>query len=212
MTDITDMGRDYEQARKQCLAARAKRKNIGGKGTPKILGPTITPERILQVLPGTYGIMAKIAKRLHVKRASLVYRLQVAKGPMWDKARQAIRDASEEMVDDAEAGIRYCLRQRHDLNALGTNARWALGTKGANRGYREHTKVTVEGGDHPLQIEHGIVDADALQLPLVVRKQLLSALESGSESEIQTEAVPAKSQQTSTNVTRKRTRVVRKKA
>jgi hypothetical protein len=147
------------------------------KQTRKSPCRTVTDKMLLKAIPGTYGIVKKIADKLDVSYLA---------------AYNAIRRASKEVlielemekerVDDvAEGTIIEAMEQRIDLPEASKNARWVLDGK---RGYVRKKEVTLQGGKSPIRVKSdNVISIESLNLPLAVRKQMLEAIEEKEKEE-----------------------------
>lgn len=143
------------------------------KNNRKKKGPVITKTRFLKALPGTGGIKKDIAERLGVGWGALHEALK-RKG--WDDMRKAYQEECETLVDIAEQTIRYTIEQRLDIGQARQASQWYLERKAPERGYKNESKLKVEGGDHPIQIEP-VFSIDSLNLSIDLRRQILEAIE-----------------------------------
>lgn len=138
--------------------------------------PTVTPKKLLKVIPGTGGILSKIAAALGVARGTISFCIHQREGEAWDKVRELYKDECERVVDKAEAKIEQLIDQDDDLSVSSQTARWYLSKR--RPAFAEKQTVVHEGGVNPIQIEtRNMVDFDQLDLPVDVRRQVLLAIE-----------------------------------
>lgn len=145
----------------------------------------ITPQKMIKAIKGSGGLKTVIAQRMGCHWSGVYWSLKFREGPEWDKAREAFKEEEEAVGDIAEGTIQECIQQRLDLSVAGQNARWLLGTKYSNRGFREKSTVRVEGGDNPLKIdvEHHVRIED-LDLDFETRKTILEAIRKSKEKNL----------------------------
>jgi len=101
----------------------------------KSKGVEFTEDVILAAIPGSYGIMTDIAKRLGCSPKML----ERAK-KKYPKVAAAFKDADLELKDLAEGMLIKNLKKGDNATVIFTNK-----TRNRDRGYDEHPKVAVEG-------------------------------------------------------------------
>lgn len=136
----------------------------------------IQASQVIAAIRGSGGIKQLIADRLGCSWTT-VYLCLSREGPGWDRVRTAYRDECERIGDLAEEAIKDCITQRRDLAVASQNARWFLSRRHKERGFGDESKVTVQGGDKPIQVQATKYTLDDLDLPLEVRKEILKAIE-----------------------------------
>lgn len=140
----------------------------------------LTPERFIKALPGTFGIMLRIAENLGCTYQS-IYNIMNARKPYigraWDRARRLRDIETEQLGDEAEKAVRDSIQQRMDYATSARTALKTLTSKFRNRGWIDTAKMIHEGGDKPIQIEHHNIPFDQLNLKLETRKEILDAIE-----------------------------------
>lgn len=141
----------------------------------------LTPMQVIKALPGTRGIIARLARNLGCSYGAARNAVQghSHQGKAWEQVRKAYDDECEQFGDDAEDAIQDALTQRLDISTAARTGLAVAKMKLRHRGYVERTEVTHEGGVNPIRMEtkHTLVDIEKLGLPLEVRKQILEAME-----------------------------------
>jgi len=139
-----------------------------------------SPARIIKAIPGTGGVTKLIAARLGVSYSGAYAALKRDDPDI----QLALEIERERIADIAEITIREMMGQRMDFGTAARTARWLLERKHSDRGYKDKTEVTLQGGNRPIQIEgKNLVAIAQLDLPLEVRKALLDAIEKKEEEE-----------------------------
>jgi hypothetical protein len=177
----------------KCILAinREQRGAHRKKGSTFSPGPAITRENFIKALENSCGILPRIAKKLFIAVGTL--RIYLHKPENADLIG-LVNEERESFVDHAEAALRRSMVQKVDHRTVLNAARFVLTTKGKDRGWQKssNTNITVNG-----QINHtaAIIDLSTLNLPLEVRRDLLSRIEASSlaanENVIDVKALPA---------------------
>ena len=156
--------------------AAMKQRLLNGKknGTRRKPTARIRKRRFLNALEDSAGIKQKIAERLGCARGT-VDNLLNRKG--WEDVRAAYEDEVDKVGDLAEETVRFAMKNRVDLHVASQNARWYLERMCKDRGFGKEEKLTLQGGDKPIEITQQAIPIEALDLPLVLRKQILQHLE-----------------------------------
>ena len=92
-------------------------------------------KKILNVIPGTGGLISAIATKLGVH-----YHTVINYTNKYDTVRQAIREEQDKILDKAESNL-YIKIKEGDVDA----SKWFLARKGKDRGYSEKTEQKIEG-------------------------------------------------------------------
>lgn len=184
-----------EKARRRIEARKIMLENFKkGRKKPKNKGGRkITPLLFKKAIPGSFGNKSLIAKRLGVSPNALYGAIKVGRIP--DKILDLLAIEEERLLDVAESGITYCLKQREDLKTLLNTSRFILLSKGSRRGYMIGKQVHELHG----KVEHlvgGVVNIDTLGLTLDERKRLLDKIEhqidnGGKVVEVEAKLLPA---------------------
>jgi transposase len=148
-----------------------------GSSVPKPRATSVTKAQFTKALRGTAGIKVTIAKRLNVHRDTIHNLLARAD---WDDVRAEYEWEVQSGVDAAERCILDAIKQRENPSLAVAAARWFLSRRRPEK-YGLKRKVTVEGGDKPIQTQNLNMNAnipiEALNLPLETKRQILQALE-----------------------------------
>ena len=165
----------------------------------------ISKIRFLRALPGTGGIKIRIMETLDCSRNTLNHYLNKEDWDdvrqAYEDECNSIGDLAEETVREGielrsttlatcpdcniEISCPECKKpiyvfDRDTVQAMNTatkNARWMLSRKHKERGYGEESRVTVQGGDKPLEIEQTQkISIEDLDLPLETRKVIFEAM------------------------------------
>ncbi len=171
-------------ARKQSLAHRALASKVGGTGEHRKRKHKHTPEiskrKVLRAIKGTGGVKTKIVERLG---CSYCYFLTILKRPHWEDIREAIREEMDQVADLAEGTVRDAIEQRLDIGTALKASTWLLTrARHKDRQMGDESKVTLEGGDKPIQVSKN-VSVESLDLPIEVKRQILAAVEAQDEEE-----------------------------
>lgn len=174
------MARTYEQMRDHMLRIRklnTRRPRPGRTRPRRKHGPKITKERFIRALRGTGGVKTRIARRLRVLKETLM---------IWLHKPENL-DMLALFVDERDAGIDYsestiidCVRQRDDLPTALSASKFMLTHRGHERGYNARpTEIKLSGGvtNTNINIPDTLIDIDALDLPLDIRKAILTKAE-----------------------------------
>ncbi len=144
------------------------------KRKPK--APLLTKRKVLKATQDSGGI-----KKLIAERCSCCYQAIANAEKRWPDVAKAILEEREKLADIAEQTIRYAIEQRLDLKTAADNSRWLLTrARYKDRQMGDESKVTLEGGDKPVQLNGG-VPIDTLGLPIEIRRQILEAIEKKAE-------------------------------
>ena len=125
---------------------------------------TITDAVIIAALKKTNGLVTRAAKLLRCAANTIYAHIKESQ-----EVRDALRDAREELCDDAEQGLKKAIK-KGDLRAIV----FTMETLGRDRGFVKRTETRI-GGDSsapPVQTQNAIELND---LPLDLRKQILAA-------------------------------------
>lgn len=140
----------------------------------KLRRPAVRKTEFLLALPGTGGIINRIAKRLDL---DWITTARLLDRPDWGTVRDLWLAERQRAVDEAEDTILYSIRQRHDLPTASTTARWLLAKLRKDR-FGDENKVVVEGGRKAVRMEHEhSVEFPLEKLPLKVKRKLLRLIE-----------------------------------
>lgn len=94
-------------------------------------------DEIIAALEWSGGIVNAAAKRLRCHRATIHYRIKHS-----ERIRQALEDAREAMLDDAEDALRTLVKRKNVAAVIFT-----LKTRGRERGYGENLDVHLSWQD-----------------------------------------------------------------
>lgn len=131
-------------------------------------------KKLKRAIEGSGGIKKVIADKLNLPYMTV--------WKIIDRAPQSIHDMIEKekeyMADVAEQTVLESMQQRLDIATASRTALRVLNSnKHKKRGYSEDSKLTIEGGDKPLRVQNeSVLDIDTLDLPINVRKKILSAM------------------------------------
>ena len=140
----------------------------------RILKAKITPARLMRAIQGSAGIKRVIAEKLDVTYSSIWDVLHNPK-TKWDDCRAAIKIEEELVGDIAEETVRESMQQRIDMSVASTTARWYLEKR--RKSFEPKSRMTLEGGKTPLQVQQTYIPIGKLNLPLAVKVQVLEAME-----------------------------------
>jgi len=162
------------------VRAKSKMKRVVAKQTNpkprktlrKTVSKRVVKPRLLKAIEGSGGIKSVVLQRLGCTYATLNRCLE-----KWPDAEEAMQAEREFVGDLAESAIIDAMRQRIDISAASRTAQWLLTrARYKDRGFEDLLKrMSVEGGDKPIQME--VVNIEALKLPLDVRRRILEAAE-----------------------------------
>jgi hypothetical protein len=145
------------------MAARSRK-----KGRPFAAGK----QRFIRAMRNTRGIKRLIADNLGIAYQTVANLLE---RPDWADVREAWLAEREKAIDTAEDTVLKAIEGDDPIPAT-TNARWLL-SKLRPAQYGEKQTAVIEGGDKPLKILQGVVDLNALALPLEIKRHVLQALD-----------------------------------
>ncbi len=150
----------------------AKRKPLRPERIPlKEKPPVHTTDKVIEAIRATRGKIHLAAKKLRISDKT-IYALRKEHSEI----DEAILEEKEVMLDVAEDMLRLAVEDREP---------WAiqfiLKTQGRDRGYNE--KLSIQHGGDPNNATPISFSHDDLDLPLEVKKQILSALRAKQSSE-----------------------------
>lgn len=173
---------------KKRYALRMRKRNAPTTSDPEDKGEKVmrklTSSRVLKAIPGTGGILTRLAKRLECSYSAIHSFFQKCNDPdvleAWSHEKEYIGDIAEQTIQES-------MMQRLDLSEASKTARWYLEKRHKDRGYVDAKQLTLEGGKVPLSFQQEtIVSVDALDaLPLDTRRQILAALREKEEADKQ---------------------------
>jgi len=127
--------------------------------------------KFITAIKGSNGIKSVIAERLSISVWTVNNRLR-KEG--WEAVQQAYEEEIERVGDVAENTLIRAMDQKDDLAIAAKTAQWYLERRCKERGYASQSKLTLEGGDKPIQVE-GVIDVT--KLPIALKRQILEELE-----------------------------------
>jgi len=149
---------------------------------PKRRGP-LTISAVRKALPGTCGVIAKMAVRLDVHYQTLyTFINDDDEAGEHEELRKEIAIERDYLLDLSEMTVKDCTTQRLDLGIASTTARWALDRRGSSRGYMQKQEVTLEGGQNPLNVQFPIEKLLG-RVSVACKKELMAAMKEIEEEE-----------------------------
>ncbi len=129
-------------------------------------------QRFLNAVPGSTGILTVIAERV-----GCTYMTVWSAMKRWPELVEAVEVERERLGDVAQQAVEYAIQQRLDVGTSARTACWVLSRpRYAKRGMADESKVTVEGGEHPIRHE-GVVLLDTLNLPVEMKRSILEQMD-----------------------------------
>lgn len=130
--------------------------------------------RILKAIPGSGGTLKELARRLECTYHAIQITIKSQKYP---EVNERLEEEKEAVGDLAEETLKEVMQQRLDMSTAARTARWWLEKKCSDRGFKDKTELTLEGGENPLHLKQDGFSIDDLNLPLDLRRELLKAIE-----------------------------------
>lgn len=149
----------------------------------KLIGPAITPENMEKAIKGSCGLIRRVAARLMCHSGTVRAWLNRIGH---EKYREMLREEAESFVDAAEHTVYKSMTQDYDPRTALNAARFVLERKGRDRGWQK--EVVIQGGDRPILHQHAVIDVTSL--PIEIRRELLTRLESENKEAIPAETIP----------------------
>jgi len=107
-------------------------------------GIKMTTEKVMKAIPGSYGIVTKVARVLKVDRTSLSEWINRDENV---ECLIRLREEEEVGLDEAEEVVRDFIADKDD-----GMTKWYLSRKGAKRGYNDKQIIEHEGKFEPISV------------------------------------------------------------
>jgi DNA-binding CsgD family transcriptional regulator len=159
--------------RQQLQKARHRAKLSRANQPKKPVKALTSKADFVKALKGTGGIKTRIAENMGINRNTVDALLA---RPDWTDVLQEYEAEREAGVDAAEQCIMEAISQRLDIGTASMNARWLL-SKLRRHSFGDDKTLTIDGGPNPIRTQNVNIDINALNLPIDVKRQILTALD-----------------------------------
>lgn len=149
------------------------------------MGPITGKLRFIKAMKGTRGNRRLIAENLRIGYNTVCLILQ---RPDWQDVKALLDAERQKAIDKAEDVVMNAI-EGNDVVIATQNARWLLARLRPDQ-YAEKSTTVLEGGNNPIKVLQGVVDLNALNMPLEVKRQVLAALDAKQEAEREKELIP----------------------
>jgi len=153
-----------------------RRKPTNGNGEDKRSYVKLTPRLLLKAIPGTGGVMGRIAKNAGCGYNTAVKAFE-SNEAKWDECRAEFAVEKQSIGDAAEHTMQYLVNQRIDFATARKAAEFILSRKFKDRGYGDVSTLKIESDNPLIQMNQNNVNIADLPLPLKIKVAILEAIE-----------------------------------